>query len=1695
MLKRLLVAVFVLGLFLTFANTAFSTDQLGRQPKSALHPKPELNLNPGASRGGGVYPWNQKLAPGAHRAFPAPLTVSDNATSWAPDTLSNPCPQFVDYVHIPGLYNAYGIAGTDGDRLAMSYDVQAGHSVTISGAAVRIYSKIGTPSLTISVHSDNLGNPGPVLYTETLTSAFFGVGNFYYPFTAPQTLASPGVYWLSVGCTGVVTDTVAFGFNRGPANEVTGRGRYQYLGTWYLPTGLGFTYDYDMRIAARECQFYSQCYRTVIDPRGMYGVWMPDNGYLDGSTGIGIGQRFVAAGPETLKSVRALVVDETAFGFPGQSFYGPTSTNGYVLKLWADSSGSVDNSIGGTVIGSVPAGLANVYPTTNNNGSAAPLRRDTITFNVPSMPVVLGPYHLTVEPTTSNMADGAAIFRYGIDNTYGGASCLFTAPGNTSWGLTGNDQNFHDWNTGAAVAYDGSFDIRPDLCKDEFSVCQNQKTYDAPQMWDYGMASGSNIVEWAHLVKGNPVNRVEKLRFQVDGVGTVGLTAKIWSKTLSGPGVLLYSQLVTTPTFNPGWTEVVIPGGVQILGDFYIGYEGSFPNPGDILYGETEDFFLTSKNGGAWLNYVPAGGWIPITDFGYFDNLMAEAEFCSIPVNERICVTENDWPTFQHDYARTGASGISLEDAFCDLTTDWSHIRPTGRGTNLNGPIIWNNYVICAFSAATIGSYVVFNLQTGAIVDEIDDATWFNDQSIIGGNIRCTPTVATIGGNPVLLLTAGNPGSVSAFDLTGGFPLAFPGALLWNFNDLGNMGSARYGNLIVISDVVYVADDNNKVYAIDGTTGLSFAGWASPYTLTYNSQKSGSTNGTNLFYSLFNTAGNGKITAIKASNGTLAWDFTALLGTTYFTGVTAETFEGGVSYDGGAVFSNSRVLDGTANSVPNFRRGVLYQLNATTGAVITSAPGERARTTTPTLDLNTVIVGCLPPFGGGTSATGGNLTAFSRTDGQLIYSSSSFLSTQAAGQIGYIVEGLLTCEPAVSDLFYGFNLQGYLSCFNADDGDEIYHRRVDHGAGNNQGGMGALGKDATGAAHLVFTDAFGGIYSMKKGVDRPRLELLAGTAAVAVPFGSPADTVVEFPNMYTNTGCGNLVVSLTASTTSNGTTAPAPGYRSIGSRLSESTDQLADALAGKAIMGFNSDGKKVLAIDRFNGSLDETFTFADAREVGNRSAAAIPAFINQNGGSYAGDVFDPAMGGIVTGPGDTSGIRVHANGPLVNRGPNAFYVEFTVINDPDYYIDNTARRPEVFLTLVGGCLVDTTTLHFGAAGVNHQHVYNTLKQARNGTDGFLIDGVDNEIMYQGFVAYGVSEHRQALNSDKWDGTNNEWISIQADPNYCDNNCTPAIQAAVAMGAISADGITYTPISGSTVCKSFIDSVQNHDLGGGWDWDNHAAPFDNDSTMGLGGNAKTFGVLSAPNVGDGLLLNYMTLTRISFKERNGNAVPGWKLWSYMDHDLAARDTAYYDGAHSVGWGTGAPGTGAGETHVSGFAKVPFGCGYSPLKSVTSCAQNTISFVPDWDTAWKYISLPTGQHTNDYTGATDYGSLYCFDEYDFPAGGTHDVGIVYFGFNAEVPNTNSSGRIAKLATIVNQFAGFGRGDVNNDGVINLADIVYLANNVNYGGPGAIPFVHMGDVDASGGAPNQADVTYLVNYYFSCGPCPVGAWVLSL
>jgi hypothetical protein len=65
---------------------------------------------------------------------------------------------------------------------------------------------------------------------------------------------------------------------------------------------------------------------------------------------------------------------------------------------------------------------------------------------------------------------------------------------------------------------------------------------------------------------------------------------------------------------------------------------------------------------------------------------------------------------------------------------------------------------------------------------------------------------------------------------------------------------------------------------------------------------------------------------------------------------------------------------------------------------------------------------------------------------------------------------------------------------------------------------------------------------------------------------------------------------------------------------------------------------------------------------------------------------------------------------------------------------------------------------------------------------------------------------------------------------------------------------------------------------------------------------------------------------------------------------------------------------------------------------------------------------------------------------------------------------------------------RGDVNQDGSINSADVVFLINYLFVGGPAPVP-LSKGDVNCDGFV-NSADVVYLINYLFVGGPAPCRA-----
>jgi hypothetical protein len=62
----------------------------------------------------------------------------------------------------------------------------------------------------------------------------------------------------------------------------------------------------------------------------------------------------------------------------------------------------------------------------------------------------------------------------------------------------------------------------------------------------------------------------------------------------------------------------------------------------------------------------------------------------------------------------------------------------------------------------------------------------------------------------------------------------------------------------------------------------------------------------------------------------------------------------------------------------------------------------------------------------------------------------------------------------------------------------------------------------------------------------------------------------------------------------------------------------------------------------------------------------------------------------------------------------------------------------------------------------------------------------------------------------------------------------------------------------------------------------------------------------------------------------------------------------------------------------------------------------------------------------------------------------------------------------------------GDVNNDGIVNVGDIVYLVSYLYKGGPAPVPLPCVGDVN-NDDIVNVGDIVYLVSYLYKGGPVP--------
>jgi len=612
------------------------------------------------------------------------------------------------------------------------------------------------------------------------------------------------------------------------------------------------------------------------------------------------------------------------------------------------------------------------------------------------------------------------------------------------------------------------------------------------------------------------------------------------------------------------------------------------------------------------------------------------------------------------------------------------------------------------------------------------------------------------------------------------------------------------------------------------------------------------------------------------------------------------------------------------------------------------------------------------------------------------------------------------------------------------------------------------------------TNEWGGVAVLAKGSDRTRMQFISYNMGGGVNFGINPALPMNLGWFMKNTGCLPLTIQGTSVDAASPTTQGIPTFAKpevVGDDLYSASSAIAEKMTA------NGWSDKLVSLNDVRESNVASFDRTSRRETLNRAALAAPP-------AWFVSLDDPGTGDVIL-PGDSVELMITVNQNFITRGPNIAFLTYTS-NDEDFFLNDTTLDPEAKINLVGGCLTDTTDLHFGMGAANYYHVYNMGRLGEGDNvpaHGWHIDGAAGDAQYyQGSYIYSVSDKRWAANSPDWTAsTTLEWFSLQADPNWCDTTCHPLLVSPYAVPSISTDGLTYNTITASMVCRNYLDSVQFFDLGGGWSVENEPAGFDNDSTMGLYVKSRVIGATNE------LGLANVTVDLMEVTERNGNSVPNWYFGSFNDYDIGGTDTSGIDKSVSTAyaWNKGA------STGIWGQIKLPFGCGQTPIINTHGMQGAQALYTPDQYFDSQYVHMTrVAAHTSTIVTGGDFEQHNTFTSRNILPNETFSFGVAHFGYptTAHGGSGNTAPAMVKtMAILVNKWTGWGRGDVNNDAVINLVDVVYLAANVNFGGPGAIPFAHLADVNASGGTANQADVDYLVNFYFNCGPCPAGAWTM--
>jgi hypothetical protein len=244
------------------------------------------------------------------------------------------------------------------------------------------------------------------------------------------------------------------------------------------------------------------------------------------------------------------------------------------------------------------------------------------------------------------------------------------------------------------------------------------------------------------------------------------------------------------------------------------------------------------------------------------------------------------------------------------------------------------------------------------------------------------------------------------------------------------------------------------------------------------------------------------------------------------------------------------------------------------------------------------------------------------------------------------------------------------------------------------------------------------------------------------------------------------------------------------------------------------------------------------------------------------------------------------------------------------------------------------------------------------------------------------------------------------------------------------------------------------------------------TIGLGLKVEQFVTGSNnPSYGDFILEEFV------ITNTGSSTISNLYISLLLDWDIPgggtglANNFARYDSKHNTCWQSSVD----DSSKIFGAVRIP--TDDNPLYGFQAVSNRYFVYPQNGflhNQLWNLISTPGFQI--DSTNM-DLSSLVNIGKINLAPGESHLESFLIFGHYPLAEDWNHW-----LKRML-EFAGYYRGDVNHDNIIDIQDITYLINNVFYKGPSISPFADQGDLNYDG-VTDIGDITYMISQVFYAG-----------